>query len=146
MSTLNHTASSALRFSDGEMIVAQGETDTKMFIILEGGAEASRVINGEKVVLQRFDTGDFFGEMSLLEGLPRSADIHAVGDTSVTTIGGGGLMHRIRKDPAFALEMLKSLSSRLRSTTELYQDQVLERQSLQQPVNGKTNGSKSDHD
>lgn len=146
MSMPDQKANSALSFSDGELIVAQGETDTKMFIILEGGAEASNVINGEKVLLQRFEAGDFFGEMSLLEGLPRSADIHAVGETRVTTIGGGGLMHRIRKDPTFALEMLKSLSSRLRRTTELYQDQVLERQSLQKPENGMNNGSKQDYD
>jgi len=137
-------SSTALTFEDGEMIVAQGETDSRMFIILSGAAEASRLINGEKVVLQRFQTGDFFGEMSLLEGLPRSADIHAVGETQVSTLGGGGLLHRIRQEPAFALEMLKSFSGRLRTTTERYEDEVLNRQALQQQIDQMTGGQKAD--
>jgi CRP/FNR family transcriptional regulator/CRP/FNR family cyclic AMP-dependent transcriptional regulator len=60
------------------------------------------------------ERGDFFGEMSLLESLPRYAGAFAVGTTRVLVIEPGSLVLRIRHDPTLAIEMMQRLSGRLR--------------------------------
>jgi CRP-like cAMP-binding protein len=59
--------------------------------------------------------GDFFGEMSLLEGLPRDASAQAMGAAEVLVMTPGALLVRLRRDPTFAFELLRRLSSRVRS-------------------------------
>ncbi|MGB0662578.1 MAG: Crp/Fnr family transcriptional regulator [Pontibacterium sp.] len=121
-------------FSDGELIVTNGDIGTEMYIITQGEVEATKTVNGETIVLARLKRGEFFGEMSLLEGMPRSADVRAVGDTEVLSMSSGGLLLRIRRDPTFALEMLQVFSSRLRHTTEMYEEEVIKRQALEQQM------------
>ena len=104
-------------YKDGQQILADGDFGEEMFIIARGGVEVSKLIDGKRVILGNLGRGEFFGEMSLLEGLPRSADIFARGDTELLTISAGGLLLKIRRDPTFALEMLRVLSGRLRKTT-----------------------------
>src|SRR4051812_4709119 len=100
----------------GDYIVRQGDEAADMFVIRVGHVEISRR-NGDsdgdgdgKTVLATLERGDFFGEMSLLESLPREADAVALTDTTLLVITQGGLLMRLRRDPTFALEMLHSLS------------------------------------
>ena len=66
-----------------------------------------------------FGRGDFFGDMSLLESLPRSATVRALGTTRVQVIQPGGLMLKFRRDPSFAFEMLQRLSGRVRNINRI---------------------------
>ncbi len=102
-------------YADGELIVAAGDTGNEMFVIQRGAVVISRRVNGTRVELDRLDRGQFFGEMSLLESLPRDADAHAAGPTTLLVLGSGGLLLRLRQDPSFALEMLQQLSHRVRA-------------------------------
>ncbi|MGB8995885.1 MAG: cyclic nucleotide-binding domain-containing protein [Pseudonocardiaceae bacterium] len=109
------TGEAELVFPDGDDIVREGDVGHDMFIVQSGQVRISkRKIHGE-VVLATLDKGDFFGEMSLLESLPREATAHAVGETRLLVLSRGGLLFRLRRDPTFALEMLNHLSSRLRA-------------------------------
>lgn len=101
-------------FDDGMYLFHQGEPGTEMFVIQEGAVEVTKRAGGREIRLGRLGRGDFLGEMSLLEGLPRDADAVAVGPTRVLAIGQGGLLMRIRRDPTFALELLARLSGRVR--------------------------------
>jgi CRP/FNR family transcriptional regulator, cyclic AMP receptor protein len=67
------------------------------------------------VQLAVLEKGDFFGEMSLLEGLPRDASAIAVGTTQVLVMSSGALLVRLRRDPTFAFELLRRLSGRVRA-------------------------------
>ena len=98
----------------GEMIVARGDDADEMFIIRSGEVEIRR---GETVA--RLGAGDFFGEMSLLESLPRDADVYAVTDVELLVVTQGALLVRLRRDPTFALEMLHRLSGRIRALNAL---------------------------
>jgi CRP/FNR family cyclic AMP-dependent transcriptional regulator len=100
--------------ADGDYIVREGDSGTDMFIIESGAVEISKRMAGRQVVLGVLQRGDFFGEMSLLESLPREADARAVGETRVLVLSQGGLLLRLRRDPTFCLEMLHRLSGRLR--------------------------------
>jgi CRP-like cAMP-binding protein len=102
-------------YADGELIVAAGDPGTEMFVVKSGEVVISRRVNGRDVELDRIGRGQFFGEMSLLESLPRDADARAVGPTHLLVLGQGGLLLRLRRDPSFGLEMLQQLSRRVRT-------------------------------
>lgn len=102
--------------ADGEYLFHEGDAGHEMFVIQEGSVRITKHhTHGGEVELAVLERGDFLGEMSLLEGLPRSADARAVGPAQVLVIGQGGLLLRIRRDPTFAFELLKRLSGRVRT-------------------------------
>ena len=113
----------SINFQKGQQILVDGDRGEEMYIIAHGTVEISKLIDGERVPLNKFARGDFFGEMSLLEGVPRSADAFALEDTELLSISAGGLLLKIRRDPTFALEMLQSLSAKLRLSTEKYSEE-----------------------
>jgi len=99
----------------GEVVFRQGDKGVDMFVIQAGAVEISRGEGTDRTVLATLRQGDFFGEMSLLESLPREADATAVTQTDLLVITQGGLLVRLRRDPSFAVEMLHRLSGRVRS-------------------------------
>lgn len=103
-------------FRDGEVIVAQGDPGRDMFVVVRGAVRIKTTgDDGSTTDLGTLQRGQFFGEMSVLESLPRAATAVAVGDVDLLVIGQGGLLARIRRDPSFALELLQQLSGRLRA-------------------------------
>ncbi|TNF37612.1 MAG: cyclic nucleotide-binding domain-containing protein [Deltaproteobacteria bacterium] len=102
-------------YAHGDLIVREGDTARHMYVIQSGRVEITKRIGSDEVTLAVLDKGDFFGEMSLLESLPRDANARAVGPTRLLVINPGGLLLRIRRDPTFAFEMLHRLSGRIRS-------------------------------
>ena len=86
-----------------------------MYVIHSGVVEISRGAGADRAVMATLGQGDFFGEMSLLESLPREADATAIVPTSLLVITQGGLLVRLRRDPTFAIEMLHKLSGRVRA-------------------------------
>jgi CRP/FNR family transcriptional regulator, cyclic AMP receptor protein len=109
------TGEAELVVADGEDIVREGDVGHDMFIVQSGQVRISKRKTHGEVVLATLDKGDFFGEMSLLESLPREATARAVGETRLLVLSRGGLLFRLRREPTFALEMLNHLSSRLRA-------------------------------
>lgn len=99
----------------GEVIVRQGDDASDMFVIQSGLVEISQGTGPGRVVMATLRNGDFFGEMSLLESLPREADATAIVRTEMLVISQGGLLVRLRRDPTFAVEMLHKLSRRVRA-------------------------------
>lgn len=102
-------------FGAGESIVERGEAADEMFVIRSGRVEIRR----DDGIVAELVAGDFFGEMSLLESLPRDADAVALTDVELLVITQGALLVRLRRDPTFALEMLHRLSGRIRSLNAL---------------------------
>lgn len=105
-------------FEDGEIVVREGEETPEMFIIKKGAVEIFRQVGGHEVRLAVLDRGSFFGEMSLLEGLPRSATARARGETELVVLRPGTLLLRIRHDPTFAFELLQQMSGRIRQLND----------------------------
>lgn len=101
-------------FRDGERIVTEGEHSRDMFVILSGRVRITKRAGEQQVELATLERGDFFGEMSLLESLPRDASAVAIGETRVLVIGASALLVRMRRDPTFGFEMLQRLSGRVR--------------------------------
>jgi CRP/FNR family transcriptional regulator, cyclic AMP receptor protein len=106
------------KFGDGETIFTEGDSSQEMFVVRSGKVEISKNVGGNALRLATLDRGAFFGEMSLLEGLPRSATARAVGDVSLLVLRPATLLLQIRRDPTFAFELLQQLSGRIRDLDE----------------------------
>ena len=115
---------SQLAFSAGERIFSQGELGTEMFIIQEGEVEIIKHIGGESHLLSRLEKGDFFGEMALLEAMPRTADAVAVSDVKVVAINGSRFDEMLRKNPEVAVRIIRKYSKRLREANTLLEKLV----------------------
>ncbi|MBK7580251.1 MAG: cyclic nucleotide-binding domain-containing protein [Myxococcales bacterium] len=102
-------------FHDGELIVEEGDLSRDMFVIQSGRVRITKRVADKDVELATLERGDFFGEMSLLESLPRDASARAMGEAKLLVVSASALLVRMRRDPTFAFEMLQRLSGRVRS-------------------------------
>ena len=101
-------------FTDGHVIARQGEVGTGFFMIAEGGARVVR--DGETIAT--LGPGDFFGELSVLDGRPRVAQVLAHGETTCLALATWDLEAIITEQPSVGLALLRGLAGRLRSLTE----------------------------
>ena len=87
-------------YGRGETIVREGEPGSSMFVV--AGGEAAVMIGQSKEPVARLRAGDFFGEMSLLTGDPRSATVTAVTDCDVVELTAEGFRDVVMAEPAVA--------------------------------------------
>ncbi|MBD3308437.1 cyclic nucleotide-binding domain-containing protein [candidate division KSB3 bacterium] len=105
-------------FTAGDIIVRQGETGDSLYVITTGLVKVTnRQKNGVPRELARLKVGDYFGEMSLLGGQPRSADITAIMDTTTLVLYKDDLDQILEEYPTIAVHFSKVLSKRLRDTS-----------------------------
>ena len=100
-----------MSYKAGSTIVAEGDTGVGFFLILDGKAEVRR----KGKVLATLSRGQFFGEMSLIDDLPRSADVIALQPTKCWAITAWSFASVIKERPELALSMLKEVVKRLRA-------------------------------
>lgn len=106
-------------FDTGDFVFREGELGTEMYIIHEGKVEILNRLGEEDRVLAVLEKGDFFGEMSVLEDLPRAASARAVCPTRLLQINGSTFDQMLQSNPEIAVRMMRKLSRRLRETDEL---------------------------
>lgn len=100
----------------GSTIFYQSDSSTDLYIVLEGAVRATLLNqNGEELVLALFEEGEFFGEMSLLDGKPRSATIVAAEDSTLGMLKRDKFISAIKNDPTIATDLLSALVQRLRT-------------------------------
>jgi CRP-like cAMP-binding protein len=99
------------RYGPGTSIVRAGDAGSAFFVLLDGTA---RVVTS-KGRARRLGSGDFFGEMALLDDAPRSADVVADGEVLTMTISRNAFGKLLRSEPALSHELLRTLAARLRA-------------------------------
>jgi len=112
----------AVEFKEGELVFSEGDLGTEMYIINEGTVEILNVVGEEEQVLAILEKGDFFGEMSVLEDLPRAATARAATDCRLLQINGSTFDQLLQGNPEIAVRMMRKLSRRLRETDELLKE------------------------
>jgi CRP/FNR family cyclic AMP-dependent transcriptional regulator len=106
--------SMAAVFREGETIIRQGSAGSELFVILDGGVN---VVRGGRTVA-RLSPGDVFGEISLLDGGPRTADVIADLPTRCVYLSGREFRAVIEADPAIAMRILQEAGRRLRELAQ----------------------------
>ena len=102
-------------FTDREVIVTQGSSGDSMYVVQSGKVEVIHTTeDGEDQQLGTLKAGEFFGEMAIFEDEVRSATVRAVGDTRVLEVDKKTVEKRLQDDPRLAVNMLKTMSSRIR--------------------------------
>jgi len=104
------------RFPRGAFIIGQNDPGGSMYLLTQGRAKVSLASeDGRELVLDYLEAPAHFGEMSLVDAKPRSADVIAVTDVEVLTIDGKDLSAAIKIQPKLALSLIGTLSKRLRT-------------------------------
>src|ERR1041385_2642778 len=107
-----------------EVLFHQGDTGRAMFIIQEGAVDISAAAGKGKVSLTTLFSGQYFGELSLLDGAPRSATATATKNTLLLGPDHDDFVDFVKKHPEAALHIMGEVAERMRQTNELMSQQV----------------------
>lgn len=103
------------RLRQGEMLFQRGEAGTAMFVIEEGKVKIYTLGEAERqIVLNILGPNDVLGEMTLLDGKPRSAYGQAMTDSTLLALDRDPFLHHLRHHPDTSLHLLAYLSERMR--------------------------------
>jgi len=112
-------------FKRGEVVCHKGDPGGSLFIIAEGQVKVVLPSDGgEEALLCVLDEGDFFGELSLIDGQPRSATIVTAAPTETLVLHRDDFLSFLGTSPEVAVDMLRVLSRRLRETDEFVEDAI----------------------
>jgi CRP/FNR family cyclic AMP-dependent transcriptional regulator len=96
-------------YAGGDVVLVGGERPDFLYVILSGTA---RVVG--KPAARALRDGDYFGELALLDGQPRSASVVADGELHVIKIPASAFREAIEREPEIALTIMRELAQRLR--------------------------------
>ena len=107
----------ARHYDNGNYIFLEDSDGEQCFFVLEGSVKVTRLSkDGREVILAMLNEGDFFGEMSLLDGESRSANVIALEKTEVLTLDRRDFLDVVNDYPQIAVMLLKELAGRLRKS------------------------------
>jgi uncharacterized membrane protein len=109
----------------GMCLFRKGEAGDRLYLIVGGRVRIHvRDSEGEDVTLAELGGGDFFGEMTILDGKPRSADATVAEDARLAVLSRAHFHAFVQRNPGVALTMLGAITERLRQTDEMLRQRV----------------------
>ena len=113
-------------FTKGQMILLEDDLGQTFFVIAGGSVKITRLSDdGREVILAMLGEADFFGEMSLLDGAGRSANVVALEESEVLTLARNDFLEILQDYPKLSISLLEELTQRIRKS-----DQQIESLSL----------------
>jgi len=110
-------------FKKGEVIIEEGSLSNDAYIIELGSVEVSkRLPDGKIQIITKLDKNDIFGEMGLIDQLPRSATVRALENCSISVMTPDTFNSLAKKNPKALMPILKVLAKRLRNTLKLLEE------------------------
>ena len=107
------------KYSKSDIILMEDEVGDTFFIILEGSVKVTRDSeDGREVILAVLSSGNFFGEISLLDGKTRSANAIALEKTSLMILKRNDFLQLLKELPQISISLLSELAKRIRKTDE----------------------------
>jgi len=121
---------------DGHVIFRQGDPPDAMYLVREGKVEISLwTEDNEELVISILGDADFFGELALLDGSPRTATAKAIGHAALLEMRKDDLLAFLRRKPEVSIAMMSEIAGRLRASNSLIErrttrnvNQVMEEQ------------------
>ncbi|HEY2092285.1 MAG TPA: DUF1003 domain-containing protein [Thermoanaerobaculia bacterium] len=111
-------------YEEGDDVFRQGDEGSSLFIVEEGAVEIWYGEGTGRVVLTTLFNGQYFGELSLFDGSPRSATATALKHSELIRLDRDDLVDFVNKNPAAALRIIAEMGERLRQTNELMSRRV----------------------
>lgn len=105
------------KYRKDNMILIEEEAGQTMFILMSGQVKVSRISeDGREVILAVMGEGDFFGELSLLDGQSRSANVTVIKDAEMLLINRDDFLNLLNEFPQIAIQLLRELAGRMRKS------------------------------
>jgi len=101
-------------FPSDHVVARQGDIGTGFFVVVDGGA---RVVRGGETIAT-LGPGDFFGELSVLDGKPRNAQVVTTAPTTCLALATWDFEAVLLAEPKVSLAILRGLAARLRDLTD----------------------------
>lgn len=114
------------RLEDGQRLHARGDLPDGLYGISKGAMRISNTgADGREALLTVLSPGNWFGEISLFDGLPRTHDAHAMGPTEVLLIPRSGFQQLLERRPELYPHFMRLLCRRLRLSFDMMEDSAL---------------------
>jgi len=114
-----------LRLPEKKEVYRRGESGNEMCIVLSGGVKISTLsADGKEIIFDLLSEGDFFGELSLLDGMPRTATVTTLVPSVLVILERHFFMPFLEKHPSTAIRLLHILAHRMR-TVDTFLEEVL---------------------
>lgn len=117
------------RVKQWEQVVRQGDHGDAMFMVLEGELRVRLLVAGKDTTLATLGPGEFFGEISLFDHGPRSADVLANADSLLLKLSAASFAQLAQEAPdiaaPFLLSIGKTLTARIRADNKRYRDSIM---------------------
>jgi signal transduction histidine kinase len=111
---------------EGEVLFDEGQVDDSLYVVADGAVRISRLgTGGRQLTLSHIRGGDFFGEMALVDGEPRSARATAVQDCKFLRMDRLAFREMIRLAPEVSQNLARSITERMRSVIDLRVDEAV---------------------
>lgn len=118
-------------FPAGARIFSENDPGDGVYVIRDGFVEIAHLMGDRALcVFSKFGPGDIFGEMAVIEDMPRSATTTAVKETSVYFIPRVQMIALLRRSPALSLKLLQEVSRRLRDFNQQHLREIVEAERL----------------
>lgn len=114
------------RFPKNTILFIEGDESTHLYVVKEGKVSAS--VSGEdgrEVILNYMGVGEYFGELALLDGKPRSATVRTVTACEIIAVSRSSFQDLLKTDPSFVLQVTSELTGRVRALTDSVKDLAL---------------------
>ena len=106
-------------FSAGDVIIKQGNSGIGLYVVCSGKVKiVKKTAGGKKMDIAELGPGDFFGEMTVLDNAPRSANVIALEESRCLVLSAWDFNARMKVDPEIALQILPVVVKRFRETNE----------------------------
>ena len=112
------------RVKAGEVVIEEHADDNDVFFVISGHARVLRGANGREVILRDIPSGEYFGELSAIDGQPRSARIVAIVDSVVARMSAKVFRDAIHRHPSVCDHVLATFAARVRTMNERFSEQI----------------------
>jgi CRP/FNR family cyclic AMP-dependent transcriptional regulator len=104
------------RYARGDVLFHEGDDAGAVVVLLEGRVKAAQVSDGREVILAFPGPGELLGELSAVDGMPRSSTVRAIDDVEALVVAGSAFRALLDRRPRIALVLLRSVVARLRQS------------------------------
>ncbi|MEW6685590.1 MAG: cyclic nucleotide-binding domain-containing protein [Candidatus Edwardsbacteria bacterium] len=118
------TSAKSILFLPGASICKKGDAGDSLYLIKSGKVRVSVAGNGKEIILAELGAGKFFGEMSLLDLAPRSANVTALENTEIFIITRATVAYLIEKEPRIAAKLMLALCKVLCARIRVLDDRL----------------------